>query len=135
MAYPSHKMQRLGTLLDEVAGNAAAASRTFEIDCTVFDQVGLTVVYTQSAGTAVTIQLYRSYDGGTTWGRIQAGALGASGTDSVSDYTISNAVSGNESYDIGPIDMRLADRLKCVVGVTNGGASDKITVVGGAEVA
>lgn len=136
MAYYSHSKVSLGTLLNGVAANAAAASRTAEIDCTTFSNLGLTVALTRVAATALLVSLYRSYDGGTTYGLIQSGALGAGGVDTLSDYSMSKDVSsGSVSIDLGPFDMRNADKFKIVVSTTAGGASDLITVSGGAEVA
>jgi hypothetical protein len=118
-------VHRHTTILDAVAGNAAEASRTLEMNCEKDFRLGIYYGLAQDSATTMTIQAYLSNDGGSTWGLVQSVAISA-GTGTLSDYTISNAVSGDEQIWLG-IDCEAADRCKVIFGGAGLAAADKIT--------
>lgn len=114
-------------LLDAVAANAAAASRTFEIDTAGWVKATIQVDYVYSAGTAVTLTCQGSLNQGTSYASITSTSVGA-GTGTVTAYVDSFAISAASANFLLEYDVRTLDRLKCVAAVTGGGANDKVTV-------
>ena len=113
-------------LLNGVAGNAAAALRTFTINTGTFVKTTLQVDYVWTAGTAVTMTCSGSLNQGASYGRVTSTSV-AAGTGTVTPYTDSRAVTASENFLL-EYDVRTYDRLQCVVAVTGGGADDTITV-------
>jgi hypothetical protein len=118
-------VHRHTTILDGVAGNGAASTRTLEMNCEKDFRIGIYYGLVQVAATTATIQAYLSNDGGATWGLVQSVAISA-GTGTLSDYTLSNAVAGDEEIWLG-IDCEAADKVKVIFGGANHGATDLIT--------
>jgi len=131
----------LGTLLNAVAANGAAATRTATISfkddnstdaAPTFNRspqlLRMTAVLTRVAATALTVDLYTSVDGGTTYGRVQSIAVSA-GVGVLSDYTPTRTESANMSLDL-QIDTRGATHAKVVLSATAGGATDLLTLIG-----
>lgn len=117
------------SLLNAVAANGAAATRTFEIDTTEADSLLLVYALAYVAGTVMKIDLYKSPDGGTTYGLVQSIAV-AAGTGTLSDYVPTKAVAAASKSIALDLDVRNCDKVKGVCSVTTGGASDLITVTG-----
>jgi hypothetical protein len=122
------------TGLTSVAANAAEASRTLVINLNSHGRyrTSALLVYslTRVAATAMTVQLYKSADGGTTYGRVPSLAISA-GTGTASDYTVSKAVSGSDTMAID-VDVSNCTHLKAIFAATTGGADDKITITASA---
>ena len=114
-------------LLNAVASNAAAASRTFTIDTAGWAKTVLQVNYVYNAGTAVTMTCTASLDGGTTYASITSTSISA-GAGTVTAYVDTFAISAASANFLLEYDTRVYDHLKCVAAVTGGGASDTITV-------
>jgi len=120
------EVEQYGTKLDGVAANAAEASRTVEIDVADREEILFVFGLVWAAASAMTVQLYKSADGGTTYGRVESIAITA-GTGTASDYTVNNAVSGNETIAVD-LNVRNCTHVKAIFGATGGGASDLLTV-------
>lgn len=115
-------------LLDGVALNAAAATRTIEVTTgRNFAKLVLFTDFNRSAATTVTIEPYCSPDG-TLYFRLQSRAV-ASGTGTLSDYTDSNAVSGNEDF-YTEYDARSCEKMKFIYAGASADGSDLVTVYG-----
>ena len=115
-----------GTVIDGIAANAAEASRTAVIDVHSASSIGFDVSLVWAAASALTVQLYKSADGGVTYARVPSIAV-ASGTGTLSDYTASLAVSADDSTYLD-LDVSNATHCMIIVGATGGGASDLISV-------
>jgi len=113
-------------MLNAVAANAAAASRTFTIDTSTFVKMVLQVDYVWTAGTAVTMTCSGSINQGSSYASITSTSI-AAGTGTVSPYVDSFAVTASANFLL-EYDVRIYDRLRCVAAVTGGGANDTITV-------
>jgi len=117
-------------LLDGVAANAAEALRTVSVTFDEIESVRCTVALDHTAASALTVQVYRGHvddDGAVQYGLVQSGAL-ASGTSTLSDYTLSKSVSGDVSIEIGPFWTGDSKGIRFVVAATGGGASDLISL-------
>ena len=114
-------------LLNAVAANAAAASRTFEIDVTGWVKATIQVDYIYTAGTAVTMTCTGSLNQGLSYASLTSTAITA-GTGTVTAYVDSFAVAAASANFLLEYDVRTYDKLKCVAAVTGGGAADTITV-------
>lgn len=111
-------------LLDAVAGNASAATRTITI--TIEDgwtDLGLQVDATRNAYTAITLTATCSKNHGTTYGNVNTVEPAGSGALSVftATWTKTTSSTTNETFDL---DASKCDHIKLVVGLTGGGASD-----------
>jgi hypothetical protein len=113
-------------MLNAVAANAAAASRTFTIDTEGYVAVALQVDYVYTAGTAVTMTCTKSLNQGTTYASVTSTSV-AGGTGTVTAYADSFAVTASTNFTL-EYDVRNYDKLRCVAAVTGGGAADTITV-------
>jgi hypothetical protein len=115
-------------LLNQVAANASAGSRTVTVSTGGYSKVSWTFGYTQAAGTAITMTCQGSTDRGTTFGDITAMSIsGGTGTLSVFTWTQAIAASGATIIDMASGSY---DALKCVFGITGGAGSDLINVSG-----
>jgi hypothetical protein len=139
---PKTKTLELGTLLNNVSGNASASSLTF----TIGPNIGTTITtgddrlegYTwldlrfnhsaHSAATAVTMTCTTSEDGGTTKEILQDCTV-ASGACTSDDASWSKAVSGTKKWR-WRVGIKNGKQAECVVALTAGDGTDKITVKG-----
>ncbi len=132
----------LGTILNNIAGNASASSRTF----TIGPKIGSTLTtgddrlegYTwldlrfnhnvHSAASAISLSCTTSEDGGTTDDLLQDCAV-ATGTCTSSDASWSKSLSGTKvwRWRVGIKNGKQAD---CVVTITDGDGTDRLTVKG-----
>jgi hypothetical protein len=117
-------------LLNGVAGNAAAALRTFTVDTSTFVKLTLQVNYVWSTGTAVTMTCSGSLDQGNTYASLTSTSI-AAGTGTVSPYVDSYAVTASANFLL-EYDVRTYDRIRCVAGCTGCGANDSLTIYGSA---
>lgn len=128
----------LGTLIDAVAANAAAGSRTATIDLGKLHTASGaqrtpvlfrgTIVLARVAATNVSVQFSLSIDGGTTYGRQQVINM-AAGTGILSDYTPTKTGSTDHSFDL-QLDVRCATHLRVVVAAAAGGSTDYLSLLG-----
>lgn len=139
---PKTRALELGTLLNNIAGDASAATRTFAIG----PKIGASLTtgddrlegYTwldlrfnlsvHSAVTAVTLTCNTSEDGGTTEEVLQDCSV-ASGTCTSSDATWSKAVTGVKVWR-WRVGIKNGKRAECTVAFTSGDATDRLTVKG-----
>lgn len=121
---------RLGTLLNQVGANAAAASRTATIDLSELRIRRLcgTVTLSHSAATSLTLQVKLSADGGTTYALVQSQQI-AAGTATLSDYLQSKAVSGDDGFAFH-VDCEGFTHAQLIVAAPSGGGLDVITLIG-----
>jgi len=122
----SLQKQQHGTIIDGVAANAAAASRTTTLNVASASSVGFGVAISWAAASSIDVQLYKSADGGSNYERVGSIAI-AAGTGTVSDYTASKAVTADDTMWID-LDVTNATHVQIIVGATGGGASDLLTV-------
>lgn len=136
------RVLELGTLINNVAGNAAAASLKF----TIGPNIGSSLTtgddrlegYTwldlrfnhsaHSAATAVTLSCTTSEDGGTTDDILQDCSL-ASGVCTSSDASWSKAVSATKVWR-WRVGIKNGKQAECQVALTAGDGTDRITVKG-----
>lgn len=114
-------------LLDAVAGNASAASRTITIPIEDgWTEVALQIDTTRVAHTAITVTATCSLNGGVTYGNINSVEGAGSGAYDVfsATWTKASTASTSELFNFG---VGLCDSMKFVVGLTTGGASDFLT--------
>lgn len=116
-----------GRSLSGVAANAGESSRTITL---VGDEMkraldaGVCVSLSKrTAATAITVAIYKSANGGRSWGAVPALGLAGTGVAAAKDYSISKAVTAVDSIFVD-VNIRNCDGLKIVVGATGGGAGD-----------
>ena len=122
----SLQQQQRGSIIDGIAASAAEASRTAICNVASADSIGFGIDLAWVAATAITVQLFKSADGGVTYQRVPSLDI-SSGTGTASDYTVSKGVSATDTLwvDLG---VGNATHVKIIVGATGGGATDLITV-------
>ncbi len=113
-------------LLSGVAANAGAAALTAEVDVDHGSDVTFDVSIAQVAATSLNAQLYKSVDGGVSYARVPSVAISA-GTGTASDYTITEAITGDNDMAID-LSCRACTHVKIIVSADGGGATDLITV-------
>jgi hypothetical protein len=113
-------------LLDGVALNAVAASRTFTLATVGFGKVTVQANLTRTAATDLRLTCTASLDEGASYGSVTSTSI-AAGTGTVSAYVDVFAVSGSANVLL-EYDVRTYDKLRCVVSGTSGGANDLITI-------
>lgn len=116
-------------LLDGVALNAgSAADRTVTVNLPPNGaKVCLLVELTRTAATTVDIAVQVSMDG-TTYVPLQSGAI-SGGTRTLSDFTDSKTVSGNDEFGV-EYDLRGWRHANFVFSGTSAGGSDTVDVYG-----
>lgn len=114
-------------VLNGVAANAAAGSRTITLPVHGLSRLVVSVEFTRSAGTAVVLTPSYSLDDGETYARLTSTSV-LDGAGTVSTYSDTRTTSASEniglSYDVAGMDY-----FKIVFTVTGGGASDLLTVL------
>ena len=118
--------KNLHVLLDGVAANAAEASRTAEVNVINSASIGFSMSTTRVAHTAISMTIFKSADGGTTYARVPSVAVSA-GAGTASDYTVTKttAVSDTLWIDTG---CESCTNVRVVCSATAGGATDLITL-------
>lgn len=109
--------------LDGVALNATQTSNAFSTEG--YNQLTTKVVHSNSSATAIAWYIEESDDNGTTWVRQQTRSV-STGTETLSDHTISKAVTGDKNFN-----HQLAitsNTARLVFSSTGGDASDLATV-------
>ena len=128
----SHAFKKLQTtLINDVALNAAAGTRTFaltEQDMRGYGILTVFVDFAHSAATDVQMVCSASDDQGTTDFPVQSCAV-AAGVCTSTDANWTKAVAGNDEW-IWRVDIVGIPYLECVFSGTSGGASDKVVVTG-----
>lgn len=132
-----------GDLIDGVAANAAAASRTAILSKDTMDasrpnlmqqarKVGISARLTRVAATAFTLQVYKSCDDGASWSLVRSMRSNGDGSYEALAYSVSDTNDGAglaaDSSIWLSVDMEDANALKVVASATTGGASDLIYV-------
>lgn len=113
--------------LSSVAANAAAASRTITLsDLSRARKVGIGISLVRVAGTVITLTVWKSGDGGTTWFKVPALSSQGDGSFEALDYSAFKNVSADDSAWF-TFDVEDANALKYLVAVTSGGATDLIS--------
>lgn len=133
-ATPPTTSHRIGSgMLSGVALNATASTRTVTInlgdlpagrDGEGWGKLRFGIQHTNSAATTVTAQFTCSYDGTTYYRRTTRSC--ASGTCSVYEQTDSNAVSGDQDFEL-EYDIRGCAKIQILLGGASAGASDLVT--------
>ena len=114
-------------ILETVAANAAAASRTAIINLDKnYSHVLVTLETSRSAHTAAVLTAKKSTDGGTNYANITSQSISA-GAATVSNYVETYTQSSDISI-VREYDVRGADNFSLLVALTTGGASDTMTV-------
>ena len=115
--------------MDDVASNAAAASRTFVLDVAPKGVSTATVwIDVTEAGTitAVVLTCSGSPNAGTTYGQKTSTSV-AAGVGTVVVYADSYALTASGVLML-EYDVRKFDKFKCLVDITGGGATDTFDV-------
>lgn len=110
--------------LNGVALNAAKTSNRFTV--TGYVQLELDINHTNSSATAISWYFEHSPDAGTTWMRLQSGAL-VSGTETLSDHTVTKSVSASDTFAY-LLPCGAYDDLRVVFSSTGGDANDTVAV-------
>ena len=126
-----HRWRDVGTVLNAVACNASAGTRTWTATSGSGAGFGLAAFqfdFTYNAATAVTWTCFGSLDGGTTYAELQSCSV-SSGTCTSTDAVWSKAVSASDDW-IWRVDFLGLSDIKCTLACTGGGASDTTIVYG-----
>jgi len=126
----SHAFQKLHrTLINGIALNATASTRTFEVTEQEVQGYGLLDVYinhTNSAATDVQMDCNASNDAGATDFAIQSCSITA-GVCTSTDANWTKAVAASDTW-VWRIDILGFPRVNCVFSGTSAGGSDTVTV-------
>jgi hypothetical protein len=132
----AYKLTRFGTLIDGVAGTAAAANRTATIQVHGLDanrkrqlngtRLRWTASLTYVAATTFTIDVYASVDGGTTYGFVQSQAV-SGGIATLSDYIQTKDPAAADVAMDGWMDCVGATHVRLIL--ANGGAADVMSLI------
>lgn len=124
-----HKLNR--TLLNAVALNAAAATRTFEVteqEMAGYSVLALFVKFARSAATDVQMSCTASDDAGTTDYTLHSCAVAAGVcTSSAASWKYTTSSTGNWVWRVDTMGL---PRVTCTFSGTSGGANDLVTVTG-----
>ena len=125
-ALPSLKVP-FGEKLTDVAANEAEANRQFVLNVHGVAFVTVVINFAHSAATAITMVMEESVNGGVNYGRTRSVDI-ASGTGTLSAFTWSQAVSGDDDIAIR-LDVRTLSNVRLTFAATGGGGSDIFTSV------
>lgn len=114
-------------VLDAVALNASAATRTFALDVQSMSKLLVWVDFTYAAATTVVLTPSASPNGGTLYGRVTSTAV-AAGAGTVSLYTDTYTTGAASAIFLVEYDVRGMDYFKVVFSGASAGASDLVTV-------
>lgn len=112
--------------LSAVPATASEASRTATVKCHGTTKACVSVHFTKSAGTAITVTPYGSVNNGETYGRLQSRNI-KDGVGTCSTYTDQMTVSASTALLL-EYDTSALTHLKLVFSVTGGGSGDLLTV-------
>jgi hypothetical protein len=116
-------------IISSISATSAEANRTATIDVQSLgaESVGFGVSVVRVAGSAITLQIHKSFDGGTTYHRIPSKST-VSGAATVNDYTETKAMSSSGTHTFAAdVPCLNCTHVKFIVGVTGGGVEDRIT--------
>jgi hypothetical protein len=113
-------------VLNAVALNAAAASRTFVLTVAGLSKVTIQVDLTRDAATDLSLTCSVSLNGGSSYAQLHSTSV-AAGVGTMSAY--SDVKAGTASVNVPfEYDVRTYDKIRCTVAGTSGGAADLVTV-------
>ena len=114
-------------VLEGVALNAAAATRTAEINCEGYSVLRFFVFFTHSAASDVSVTPTATLDG-TNYAPLQSRSIVA-GAATLSDLVDTKTVTGDDQFWVD-YDVRGLTTIKLAMSGTSAGASDLVTCQG-----
>jgi hypothetical protein len=118
-------------LIDEGTLDEVSNSFTLQAPNSIdgYGILGLDIIHTNNAASAITMTCQKSFDAGVTWSTLQT-CERSSGVCTSYDASWVKSVSGDDAWFWRVDVLGVLDRLACTFTDTGGGANDSITVHG-----